>query len=288
MNFYVNLINETIKYIENNLHEKISLEDIAAHFCVSKYHFNRMFKTVSGSTLKQYILGRKLTEALKRITEENVSVIDAAYDFGFEYPEVFSRAFKKQFGVSPLACKNEKAHNNLVIRANIIERDIVNYKGNLTLRGTCNYLKELSLEGVFVEVNENSDEFEPLLRSSGENFLAQSQKVRGFKADNFYTVVNCRNEDNGEYTVFYGMEREVVSKENYFQKRIVPEGWYASFIYIGDMFNIRETFVDDLYRWIMIKEVELNSNGVGMINIFELDYLNTKEVQILVPIKKPM
>jgi AraC family transcriptional regulator len=53
------------------------------------------------------------------------------------------------------------------------------------------------------------------------------------------------------------------------------------------MFDIREAFVDDLYRWVMVKEIQLNPNGVGMMNIYEKDYASTGNVQIYVPIKQP-
>ncbi|MFZ5967322.1 MAG: helix-turn-helix domain-containing protein [Bacillota bacterium] len=288
MNLYVHLINETIDYIEDNIHEKISLEDIAAHFCVSKFHFNRMFKTVSGMTLKQYTLGRKLTQALRCLTETSISVIDAAYDFGFESPEVFSRAFKKQFGVPPSVCRREKLDVHMVEKASVVERDIINYKGMLTLSGTDIYLNELHLEGIYIEVDVNSEQFKPLMQSTVAEFLEASQKSSWLDHERLYTVVNCHEKDNGEYTVFYGMKGKATGQETSFKTRIVPQGWYARFIYGGDMFDIRETFIDDLYRWIMVKEVELNPNGVGMLNLFEEDYLETSEVQILVPIKKPL
>ncbi|SES99342.1 AraC family transcriptional regulator [Natronincola peptidivorans] len=283
MNLYVKLINEVIDYIEDNIHKKIPLEDIAKHFCVSKYHFNRMFKTVSGRTLKQYILGRKLSEALKDLNNKDISIIEAAYSFGFEYPEVFSRAFKKQFGVPPSVCKEVKLDDGIVERVVVVEREINNYKGTLTLKGSCTYLNELQLQGIFLEVDVNKEEFKTLMQSNAERFLAATKGNTGLYQERFYTVVNCHQEDNGEYTVFYGMEGK--SQEESFKKRIIPQGWYVSFIYNGDMFDIRETFIDDLYRWIMVKEIELNPNGVGMLNIFEKNYLETKEVQILVPIK---
>ncbi|SNT19422.1 AraC family transcriptional regulator [Anaerovirgula multivorans] len=286
MNYYVNLINETITYIEDNIHEKLSLDDLASHFCISKFHFNRMFKTVSGMTLKQYILGRKLTQSLSYLKEKGVAVTDIAYEFGFEYPEVFSRAFKKQFGVSPSACKVEKTNENLVKKASIVERDIVNYKGTLTLNGTYVYLDKLHLEGIFVEVDIHNEQFKALMTSTGQTFLEASQKSDWLDHERLYTVVNCHGEDTGEYTVFYG-KSELVAKETSFKKYTIPSGWYTKFIYYGDMFDIREAFVDDLYKWIMAKEIKLNPNGVGMLNIFEKDYLKTSEVQILVPIKSP-
>lgn len=97
MNFYVVVINQAIDYIEDNIFEKLSLSVLSQQFKISDFHFNRMFKTVSGITLKQYLLGRRLTKAMELLGKTNRSVIDIALDSGFEYPEVFSRAFKKLF-----------------------------------------------------------------------------------------------------------------------------------------------------------------------------------------------
>ncbi len=106
MNLYVAVINEAVDYIEDHIDEKLSLATLAERFGISDFHFNRMFKTVAGVTLKQYILGRKLIKAIGLLRESKLSVIDIAMDLGFEYPEVFSRAFKKQFGLSPALISN--------------------------------------------------------------------------------------------------------------------------------------------------------------------------------------
>ncbi len=52
------------------------------------------------------------------------------------------------------------------------------------------------------------------------------------------------------------------------------------------MFDVRLSFVNDLYRWVIVNEIELEMNGIGMLNIFMADYPQTGEVQILVPIKQ--
>ncbi|WP_432661960.1 AraC family transcriptional regulator [Wukongibacter baidiensis] len=286
MNLYISLINNTIEYIEENIHERLTLEDISRRFCVSEFHFNRMFKTVVGKTLKQYILGRKLTLAYHRLRKCDNSIIDIAYDIGFQYPEVFSRAFKKQFGISPSACRDREIDIDLVEKAIVIERDIINYKGVLTLKGVYEYLNDLYLKGTYLEVDLNKDRFEMLMKSTGTTFLEESEKVNYLDHERFYTVVNCHGDESGKYTIFYGKEAHTHSGESIFQSRIVPEGWYAKFLYNGNMFDIRETFTDDLYRWIMLKEIEFNPNGVGMVNIYGNDYSGDGNVQILVPIKK--
>lgn len=288
MNMYVSLINNTINFIEENIYEKMSLEDISRQFCVSEFHFNRMFRTVAGRTLKQYILGRKLTRALERLSTTDETVIDIAYDFGFEYPEVFSRAFKKQFGVSPNIYRKDKPRLEPVNIASVVERDIVSYQGSMTLKGSSILLEDIYLKGIQIEVDLNKTGFEQVLQSSGDDFLMESQRCNWLNKERFFTVVNCHgDDDNGEYTVFYGMETEVPIQAESLKTRLIPGGWYEKFIYIGDMYDIRETFIDDLYRWVMVKEIELNYNGIGMINIFQKDYQDTHEVQILVPIKIP-
>ena len=54
------------------------------------------------------------------------------------------------------------------------------------------------------------------------------------------------------------------------------------------MFDVREPFNDDLYRWIMVKEAEIEPNGIGMMNIFYSDYLVNKKVDIFIPVKRPV
>ncbi|WP_105619024.1 AraC family transcriptional regulator [Vallitalea okinawensis] len=287
MNLYISIIHDTIEYIEENIHERLSLEDISRRFCVSEFHFNRMFKTVVGKTLKQYILGRKLTLAFHRLNGSSESVINIAYDFGFEYPEVFSRAFKKQFGFPPSKSSDSGMNINLVKKANVVERDIINYKGVLTLKGTCEYLKSFNLEGIYLEVDVNSANFEELSKSKCTAFLKESKEACWLEHKTFYTLVSCHGDEEGKYTIFYGKKLLIRSNESLFKPHLIPEGWYAKFVYHGDMFSIREAFTDDLYRWIMLKEIELNPNGIGMLNIYGADYVDNGDVLILVPIKNP-
>jgi AraC family transcriptional regulator len=120
------VINEIIEYIECNICESLQLTDLSAQAGISDFHFNRIFKTVSGITLKQYVLGRKLTKALELLKNTDKSVIEIAMDLSFDYPEVFSRAFKKQFGLSPSDIRQQKIRVDGIKKAAIVERDIIN------------------------------------------------------------------------------------------------------------------------------------------------------------------
>ncbi len=285
MNFYIDLIKGTVDYVERNIHGRLSAEVIAREFNVSEFHFNRIFKTVTGTTLKQYILSRKLTNALQPLAETGAPVIDIAYDLGFEYPEVFSRAFKKQFGLAPSRYRADRPAVDITPKANIVERDFINYRGSLALKGDYISLEALTLWGSDTEVAENSEDFKHRLQAAGEAFLAQAGKCSALNQDTLYAAVNCHGEDSNAYTVFYGMKARDTADVPGLKFRVILGGRYVRFVYSGDMFDIRESFVDDLYRWVIVKEVTLAHNGVGMLNIFKRDYPSTHEVQILVPLK---
>lgn len=286
MNRYVSLINETVDYIEKNITRALTLEELAEHFYVSAFHFNRIFKIVVGISLKQYILGRKLTQSLERLDHRDAAVIDVAYDFGFEYPEVYSRAFKKQFGISPSVYKKEKNAGVRVEKIAVVERDIINYKGTLVLKESFVYRQAIPLQGRSIEVNRGDESFAVDLNRFGSQFLTEIGQYEGLDHNCFFTIVNCHGCEDEGYTVFYGKQTESNNFDQRLTVRIIPEGWYMSFTYRGDMFNIGETFEEDLYRLIMIKEIEIKPIGIGMINIYRADYFQTNAVEILIPVKK--
>ncbi len=286
MNFYVGVINDVVEHIEGNIGASLQLADLSSRAGISDFHFNRMFKTVAGVTLKQYVLGRKLTSAMEQLACTNKPVIDIALDLGFEYPEVFSRAFKKQFGISPSDYRQHKADAIGMRKASIVERDIINYRGTLALKGNCRFLGAMKLCGILVKADTNAAAFESRLRLQNETFLLDSGNNSRFRQDKFFTIVSCDGTESGLYNVFCG--REIASTVTGFSEYAVPSGWYADFLYHGDMFDIREVFIDDLYKWLLVKEAKINPNGIGMLNIYESDYPDTHEVHICIPIQSPV
>lgn len=65
------IIKETLAYIELNLDQPLSLQEVAEHFAYSKYYFQRLFKAVMGISLNQYVLRRRLNKSIALLTETN-------------------------------------------------------------------------------------------------------------------------------------------------------------------------------------------------------------------------
>ena len=285
MNLYVRTINNVIDHIEESIAEQLTLQSVSQQFYLSEFHFSRLFKMVTGTSVKQYILGRKLALAAEKLKDSQNTITDVAYELGFEYPEVFSRDFKKWFGMAPAVYRNGHYAITPMSKAFVVDRDIMNFQGVLALKETYTYLDEQKLHGVFIEVDENSNDFNYMLQSTGENFLTDKRYYGHLKDDYFYTVVNCHGDDSGKYSVFYGGELANGDKDCDLMIRSIPAGWYACFAYHGEMLDMRKTFNDDFYRWMLIKEIEPCPNGIGMLNVY--DRQDMRNVRILVPVKQP-
>ncbi len=101
MSYYLERIQRGVDYIETKLDEDVALADVAKVGGISQWHFQRIFKALTGETLKTYIRSRRLAASLARLLSTDLRVLDIAMLAGFESQEAFSRAFKQAFGLTP-------------------------------------------------------------------------------------------------------------------------------------------------------------------------------------------
>ena len=99
-------MNAAIDYLETHLEDDISYDRAAQIACCSTYHFQRMFSYITGVPLSEYIRRRRLTLAAFELQAGECRVIDAAFKYGYDSPEAFSRAFKKLHGVMPVSARD--------------------------------------------------------------------------------------------------------------------------------------------------------------------------------------
>jgi AraC-like DNA-binding protein len=93
---------EAALWIDAHSHHQIDLEDAAAEADISPFHFLRLFANVLGVTPHQYLVRSRLRHAARRLTDEDSSITDIAYDVGFGDLSNFVRTFHRAAGVSPL------------------------------------------------------------------------------------------------------------------------------------------------------------------------------------------
>ncbi|HEX2974855.1 MAG TPA: AraC family transcriptional regulator, partial [Bacteroidales bacterium] len=89
------------EYIEEHLCQQITQKQLADAAEYSPWHAARLFKEVTGSTPFDYIRALRLTKAALVLRDGEDKVIDVALDFVFDSHEGFTRAFSREFGISP-------------------------------------------------------------------------------------------------------------------------------------------------------------------------------------------
>lgn len=98
---WLHSINRAIEYIEANLCEALTVEDVAAHAYSSYSNFARVFNMITGVTLSEYIRNRRLSLAGRELLTTNAKVIDIAIKYQYDTPESFSKAFSRFHGIAP-------------------------------------------------------------------------------------------------------------------------------------------------------------------------------------------
>lgn len=86
------------RYLDEHYRETISLDFLAEHFFISKYYLSREFKKEFGTTIIQYILTKKITNAKELLRYSNASIEDIAQLCGIDDASYFNKVFKKMEG----------------------------------------------------------------------------------------------------------------------------------------------------------------------------------------------
>ena len=90
-----------VREIRDRRSENASLARLASRAGWSAFHFHRAFRAVVRETPKQYALRLRLQQAALRLTSSDDSILDIALSVGFNSHEVFTRAFRRHFGLAP-------------------------------------------------------------------------------------------------------------------------------------------------------------------------------------------
>ncbi len=112
------LADQVARYVSEHMAAPITLENLARHVGVSKYHLNRLFEAATGFSLGEYIQRRRMQRACYLLSLGNFSVIDVALAVGYESHSAFSRAFHKAFQRQPSEVgRGEVSDNPIPLRA---------------------------------------------------------------------------------------------------------------------------------------------------------------------------
>ena len=105
---HVMYVEKAMSYIETNYSYPVTIEDIAHYVGISRSHLFRSFQNYMSKSPKDYLSGYRIRQACRLLRETDLSVSTIAYSVGFENNLYFSKAFRKQKGMSPSEYRQAK------------------------------------------------------------------------------------------------------------------------------------------------------------------------------------
>ena len=101
-------IQNAIAFINDNLTEPLTLDDISRTANLSRSHFTALFRHMTGVTPYEYLLLQRIERAVTLLRESDVTIIGVAQECGFRNLANFNKAFKKVTGMTPSDYRNLK------------------------------------------------------------------------------------------------------------------------------------------------------------------------------------
>mgnify|MGYP000920932363 FL=1 len=120
-------------YIEEHIQDPITLSDLARAAGYSQWHAARVFKELTGKAPFEYVRALRLTKAALLLRDEQPRIVDVAFDFVFASHEGFTRAFSRQFGMSPVDYRRNPKQIRLFMPDRARDRYLKLQKGEIEM-----------------------------------------------------------------------------------------------------------------------------------------------------------
>jgi AraC family transcriptional regulator len=241
---YIQSVYKVIFYIEQNYGYELTLEELASVAGFSKYHFHRIFKSIIGETLSDYIRRVRLSSTtLKLKTNQKISHI--AMNSGYETNASFSKAFKKHFGVTPTEfSKNAKTKKG----NNMLEPEIIEIKDIelFYVRATGEYRQSVE------------ESWNKIIEYAYNNNLSGKIKARyGIAHDNPNVIESVKI----RYDACIETDDIGLEPDGDIASKIITGGTYAKFLHRGSYENLDKA-QEALSNWIIDSGVVLRDKPV--------------------------
>ena len=245
---WIEALQRSIDYLENHLESDFKMEDAAGEANVSVFHFQRIFLVLTDMSVMEYVRRRRLTLAAQELALTDSRVIDVALKFGYETPESFAKAFKRQHGMSPSEARSSNkgftSYNRLVIS--------VQLKGALPMKVRIEEKEAFPIIGVKREFScengENTREIPKMWQEVHQNGVndeltaLNNGEVKGM-------LGVCRMIDTASSTMEYWIAAAYEGNEvpERYERLEIPRATYAIFEVVGPMPQAIQSMWEKIY-----------------------------------------
>lgn len=247
---HIEQVQRAIDFIEVHLSDELDIDLIAKEAAFSRWHFQIVFSSMVGETVKEYIRKRRLSNALKRIRDLESRILDVAIEAGFESQEAFSRAFKNQFGLTPGDCRKEQFKNVMVLQKPQITMDYLNHLyGGFNMTPVFKKMSEFKVVGLsekFVSILSPEKNDHIVIPTLWDRYLPRRHEILHAKEGINYGVclpVETQSKSHPDECLY--MACAEVSYPDHVPNgmvlKVIPAGEYAVFTHTGKLDKLDHT-----------------------------------------------
>ncbi|MCB6608444.1 AraC family transcriptional regulator [[Clostridium] symbiosum] len=277
-----------IEYIEAHLlEETLDLESVAKEIGYSKYHLHRMFSSVVGLTLHNYIKRRRMTECARMLLSTDLSIQEIALCAGYDAQRSFSRSFRAMYRCSPQYYRKHGDFLPLQLKYDITSRKKIN--GDKIREIKITELDALTLIGYSTSTGKGFKDIGKCWHRLHKN----KSRIKNRVDFSFLIGVNdyAGFESGGENPVFRYIAGAQVSSTEYLPKGMevfrLPSGRYAVFHWRGKNEDSLQPVAEYVYQeWFPHSTCRFSENNPYDFVLYgeEIGEHDENEIQYWVPI----
>ncbi len=230
---YFRAVYKVVEYIEKHYADELSLESLSKVSGFSKYHFHRIFLTITGENLNAFIRRVRLSKSTGKLAN-NLSVTQVAMQSGYETPASFAKAFKERFGLSPKEFSKKIRDNKgeIMIDAKVVDFEPVEV---LYVRKTGDYMVSAG------------EAFEVLMKFAYGQKIKHKKNLMGKDAQMFgigHDDPNTTPTDELRYDACISYDDKSVKPEGEIGIKMIEGGKHLYYLHKGAYEGLKEVYAN--------------------------------------------
>lgn len=282
------LIQKCIDILETRLTSNVCFEKVAETIGLSRFHFHRVFVKHTGYTPKQYLRKRRLSKAASELCHTFFCIPEIAKKYQFCSQESFTRAIKKEFGITPGKIRKTKHPFAYTYRLFLFGYNNV-LKG-ATMKPQIITMEPKKVVGMEVSTTMKENKIPQLWT----DFMPRFNEIKPVENAAYGVCYPCdcteKCEEMGEDSEFkYLACAEVENFDNIPEKMktyTIPGGKYAIFTHKGSLDTLGDTYDSIFGKWMGENNLEYENRGSFELYDDRFKYGEDESImEIFVPVK---